>query len=281
MAERLKVGIVDFLNSKPLAWGFLQGAFDDRIEPSYHPPAEVADLLAAGAIDVGLIPSIEALRIPGCAVIPGTCVAATREVRSVLLLLRRPISAVQRIALDSNSRTSIALLEILLADLWQVEPDLEVRPQSASGVPEGFDAALIIGDPALRVDRSSFEVVDLAAAWRRLTGLPFVFAVWATRQGLSPDGLATYFERSRAAGCLELRRIVQQAVLEQGLVAAEVTTYLTENLRFVLGPEEIAGLREFWSTAKRHGLVDRAEPSGPIASEFAMTASLASTSSIP
>ncbi|MEE8166193.1 MAG: menaquinone biosynthesis protein, partial [Myxococcota bacterium] len=205
-------------------------------------------------IDIGLIPSIEVLRISGVRIVAGTCVAATREVRSVLLLLQAPIEEVRRVAVDSNSRTSIVLLEILMAELWGIEPELVVREADSRGVEPGFDGALLIGDPALRVDRSSFEVVDLAAAWRRLTGLPFVFAVWATRRGLSPDRLSCYFEDSLQRGLADLDRLVEEAADEQGLASSEVRSYLTENLRFVMEGEEAAGLREFFSRAHRQGL---------------------------
>lgn len=253
-SEPLRVGIVDFLNSRPLAWGFLRGAYEGLLEPSYHPPSTVADLLATGEIDIGLIPSIELLRISGVRVVAGTCVAATREVRSVLLLLQAPIENVRRVAVDSNSRTSIVLLEILMAELWGIEPELVVRAADSRGVEPGFDGALLIGDPALRVDRSSFEVVDLAAAWRQLTGLPFVFAVWATRRGLSPERLSGYFEDSLQRGMADLDRLVEEAAAEQGLESSEVRSYLTENLRFVMAGEEAAGLREFFSRAHKQGL---------------------------
>jgi len=242
------------LNSRPLAWGFLRGAYEGILEPSYHPPSRVADLLAAGEIDVGLIPSIELLRISGSQVVPGTCVAATGEVRSVLLLLRAPIEDLRRVAVDSKSRTSIALLKILMAEVWGVGPDLVVRQADSRGVEPGFDGALLIGDPALCVDRSGFEVVDLAAAWRRLTGLPFVFAVWATRPGLSAEALSGYFEDSLQRGLADLDRLIDEAAAAQGLIPSEVRSYLTENLRFVMEGEEVAGLREFFRRAGKHGL---------------------------
>ena len=252
----LRVGIVDFLNSRPLAWGFLQGSFGSAVDASYHPPARVADLLRAGELDVGLIPSIEVLRIPGVRIVPGTCVAATREVRSVLLLSRGPLEEIRRLSVDRNSRTSVALTRILLRELWNVEPEMEVRTASPEGVEEGFDAALLIGDPALRVNRDHFEVVDLAAAWRRLTGLPFVFAVWAARAGLGGEDLEPMFERSLFEGRSALETMVSQAARDLDLAAEVVRTYLTENLRFELGREEIAGLEEFYRRARARSLVD-------------------------
>lgn len=259
MSRPLRVGIVDFLNSRPLAWGFLEGGFDG-VDASYHPPARVADLLSRGEIDVGLIPSIEVMRIPGVAVVPGTCVAATNEVRSVLLLSRCPVGEIRRLSLDLNSRTSAALVQIVLRESFGVEPEMEVRAPSLQGVEEGFDAALLIGDPALRVDRSAYVVLDLAAAWRSLTGLPFVFAVWAAREGLKRRGLAALFEESLRRGRHDLDVMVRRAAAELDLEEAGVRTYLTQNLRFDLGDEEIAGLEEFYRRAAGYGLADSAVP---------------------
>jgi chorismate dehydratase len=256
MPETIRVGIVDFLNARPLAHGFRHGRLPGYLEPRYAAPSRVADLLASGEIDVGLVPSIEVVRIPGLAILPGPCVAATREVRSVLVLSRGPLATARRIALDRNSRTSQALLRILLRELAGSASKVELieQPPVAAGIPAGFDAALVIGDPALRIERSRFEVVDLAAWWRRASGLPFVFAVWAARQeALSPD-LHLHFERSLEGGLADLDRIARDAAREIGLSIEEATAYFTENLRFWLGEEEIAGLREFYRRAAAHGL---------------------------
>lgn len=260
MSRPLRVGIVDFLNSRPLAWGFLRSEVGDRYRPVYASPARVADMLRAGEIEVGLVPAIEVLRIPGLEILPGPCVAATREVRSVLLLARCPLSEVRRIAADSSSRTSHALLRILLQDRHGVAAELVSRPPVPEGVPTGFDAALLIGDPALKVDREAFEVVDLAAAWRELTGLPFVFAVWAVRPGVAREGLASVFRASLESGLAAMDELVADAAAELGLAPADVRTYLTRNLRFWLGPEEIAGLREFYRRAGARGLGELAPP---------------------
>ena len=119
---KLRVGIVNFLNSKPLAWGFLKGHHADLFAPSYHPPSMVARLLAQGNLDIGLIPSIEVQRIPNLRVLPDMCVAAHHEVRSVLLVSRVPIQEVRRVALDTNSRTSATLIRILLRERWGLDP---------------------------------------------------------------------------------------------------------------------------------------------------------------
>ena len=168
---KLRVGIVNFLNSKPLAWGFLKGHHADLFAPTYHPPAMVAKLLGQGALDIGLIPSVEVQRIPGLKVLPDLCVASRHEVRSVLLVSRGPIEEVKKVALDQNSRTSVALVRILLQERWGIHPEyVHERPDPERMLSEA-DAALVIGDPALKVEREKYRVWDLAAEWNALTGL--------------------------------------------------------------------------------------------------------------
>lgn len=258
----LRVGIVDFLNSRPLAWGFLAGRHGDLLAASYHPPATVARRLAEGSLDAGLVPSIEVPRIGGLDIVPGLCVAATHEVRSVLLVSRRPLERVRRIALDANSRTSAALTRILAAERWGIEPDyVEARPD-VEAMLAGADAALLIGDPALQVARAQYLVVDLAAEWKALTGLPFVFAVWAVRPEAAARvaDLGETFAASLRFGLDHLDDIVARAAAELSLPADLVRTYLTENLGYVLGATESAGLDEFWRRARVHGLIDDPVP---------------------
>jgi len=256
----LRVGIVDYLNSRPLAWGFLTGRMPAQLEASYHPPARVADLLASGELDVGLVPSIELQRIPGLRVLPGIGVCASHEVRSVLLVARCEPGEIRRLALDRNSRTSAALVQILLADVWSARPEVVSAAPDVEAMLAGADAALLIGDPALRVDRGSYRVLDLAAGWRGLTGHPFVFAVWAVREGVEAVGLGELFHRSLALGMAEIDRIVAAAAAELALPAAEIREYLTANLGFRLGNDELAGLDEYFRRAEAHGLIDGAAP---------------------
>jgi chorismate dehydratase len=211
---KLRVGIVNFLNSKPLAWGFLKGHHADLFAPSYHPPAMVARMLGQGNLDVGLIPSIEVQRIPRLRVLPDICVAARHEVRSVLLLSRCPPEEIRRVALDQNSRTSVALLRILLRERWNVDPEyLHERPDPERMLTEA-DAALIIGDPALKVDRDRYLVHDLAGEWSALTGLPFVFAVWAVRPEVDIPDLPFYFKSSLRYGLSSLDTLVRESAAE-------------------------------------------------------------------
>ncbi|MEM7051489.1 MAG: menaquinone biosynthesis protein [Acidobacteriota bacterium] len=256
---KLRVGIVNYLNSKPLAWGFLKGHHANLFTPTFHPPALVARLLAQGSLDVGLIPSIEVPRIAGLEIIPDLCVAAEQEVRSVLLVSRRPIEAVRTVALDHNSRTSAALLRILLRERFERDPEFVSQAPEIETMMRQADAALVIGDPALKIDRDRYLVLDLAAEWMALTGLPFVFAVWAVRATVDFPDLAFYFKTSLRHGLGSLDTLVREAAAELALETAEVRSYLTENLSFFLREEQRKGLEEFYRRAHRNGLLE-AEP---------------------
>ena len=256
----LRIGVVDYLNSRPLAWSFHNGFHRDIFEPGFYPPAEVAVRLAAGEIDIGLLPSIELQRIPGLRVLPGLCIAATHEARSVLLVLEKPLEEVRRIALDRNSRTSAALVEILLADGYGLAPELVSTAPALDEMLETADAALLIGDPALGVDRSAYRVLDLAAEWRRLTDLPFVFAVWAVREGVETDGLATYFQESLRLGLEHLEELMADSSRELDIEPEELRRYLTNHLSFEMGATEVEALEEFHRRAHAHGLIEALHP---------------------
>jgi chorismate dehydratase len=257
---KLRVGIVNFLNSKPLAWGFLKGHHADLFAPSYHPPALVARLLAQGNLDVGLIPSIEVQRIPNLRVLPDMCIAARHEVRSVILVSRVPIAEIRRVALDQNSRTSSTLLRLLMRERWKLDPEyVHERPDPERMLTEA-DAALLIGDPALQVDRERYHIIDLAAEWNELTGLPFVFAVWAVRPEVEIPDLPFYFKSSLRYGLSSLDTLVRESAAELRLDTAEVRSYLTENLAYFLRQEEIEGLEEFYRRAYSHGMILEPRP---------------------
>lgn len=252
---KLRVGIVNYLNSKPLAWGFLKSHHGDLFAPSFHSPARVARMLEQKSLDVGLIPSIEYQRIPGLRVIRDLCVGATQEVRSVLLVSTRPFDKIRRVALDHNSRTSVTLLRILLRERWGLEPDTADQHPDVERMLADADAALVIGDAALRVDRSRYQVMDLAAEWKALTGHPFVFAVWAVREEVEFPDLAFYFKSSLRYGLASMDILVREAAAELSLDPQAVHTYLTDNLKYFLRWPELCGLHEFYRRAHAMSLI--------------------------
>lgn len=252
--EATRVGIVSFLNSWPLAWAFLTGRHEPRFAPRFLRPSLVADHLQSGAVDIGLIPSAELQRIADLRVIPGLCVASDQEVTSVLLVSKVPVEQIRRVGLDTSSRTSAVLVQILLAargidaTFHPVEPQLE-------GMLRDNDATLLIGDPALEVDRERYAVLDLASEWRNLTGLPFVFAVWAVRREVAAPGLVEAFSSSLELGLEEIEEIVARAHTQLGLPADRTRRYLTRHLQYRLGRAELASLEEFFRRGHALGLL--------------------------
>lgn len=262
----LRVGIVDYLNSRPLAWSFRRpvprlDSASPELVPVYLPPSGVAEGLSSGDLDIGLVPSIELQRIEGLRVVPGLCVAATREVRSVLLVRKGPIAEIGSVALDENSRTSAALVRILLTRRYGLAPEYRQAPPRVDAMLADADAALVIGDPALRVDHSRHQVSDLAAEWRAWTGLPFVFAVWAVRSGIEfRVDLAEFFADSLTRAEDDMEDLVREAALELGLPSDALRSYLSEKLSFRLGESELAGLEEYHLRAAELGLIARNRP---------------------
>jgi chorismate dehydratase len=245
----LRIGVVAYLNSRPLARGLERRKGDGRFELRYLPPAKLADELAAGRLDVGLVPSIELLRIPELVVVPGLAIAATHEARSVLLVSKVPVREIRRVALDENSRTSAALVRIVLAERYGIGPEYAPAAPVLDEMLAAADAALLIGDPALRVDRTRYVVLDLAGEWFELTGLPFVFAVWAARGEATASAVGQLLRASREAGRAEIDAIVAEAARESGLPEPLLSEYYRHNLRFELGEAERRGLEAFLKRA--------------------------------
>ena len=267
----VRIGIVNYVNSRPLAWGLLRGDAGGGFACENLPPAVIADRLRGGTLDVGLVPSIELARIPGLDIVPGLAIAATHEVRSVLLVSRVPVAEIATVALDENSRTSAALVRILLAERYGVRPATVTLRADLPAMLAAADAALLIGDPALRVERERYVVLDLAGEWLELTGKPFVFAVWAARRAAAIAGLTAALHASFEAGWAALDEIVTEAAAETRLPEPVLRDYYTRNLRFRVGPAEREGLAEFLRRAAAHGLAPVAPPLrflAPVAAEI-------------
>jgi chorismate dehydratase len=215
-------------------------------------------LLADGLADAALIPVIEYQRIPGLKIAPGACVASKKSVRSVLLASRVPITQVRSVALDTSSRTSAALIQIILGHFYHLGVSYETSPPKLEDMLEANDAALIIGDPAMLIDRSALHVYDLAEEWRKHTGLPFVFAFWAIRADSTErfgrdrpiDFLAAKVEGVEHAN--ELADLYSKSL---GLPRDELFSYLTEAISYDLDEPSLRGLRLYYELASECGLI--------------------------
>ncbi|MCE9547237.1 MAG: menaquinone biosynthesis protein [Planctomycetia bacterium] len=250
---RLRIGAVNYLNSKPLVYELARRA--PFAEVTYDLPSRLADSLAAGRLDVALIPSIESVQQPGYRVVSDACIGCRGPVLSVKLFSRTPIEKIRTVALDEGSRTSAALVQILLARQFQLRPKLEPLPIGSGADATTADAVLLIGDRAMHSPPSRFAVVwDLGDQWCRITGLPFVFAMWTARPGVNVEPLEEVLSEVRDAGVAHIDQIAAVEAAPLGLTEPQCRDYLRNNLNFFLGPGEQQGLELFLRYAAELGL---------------------------
>ncbi|MBD3676090.1 MAG: menaquinone biosynthesis protein [Planctomycetaceae bacterium] len=251
--QLLRVGAVSYLNSKPL----IAGLEDSPLcELSLDYPSRLADHLADGTLDIGLIPSVECLRHPEYEVISDACVATRGDVMSVKLYSRVAPGSIETLALDEGSRTSAALVRTYLAHKFGVEPEVRALPLDSEQLDAEADAILMIGDRAMHSPDEQFHTVwDMGHQWREWTGLPFVFAVWAARPGVDLDRLEAELSNARDRGLGLIDEIAEQEAKALGLSVQTAANYLQHNLYFHLGPAERHGFRLFQELAAETGLI--------------------------
>lgn len=264
MANPFTLSIIDYLNAAPLNYGFKHGLGFEHFHMKFHTPSVCADQLRAGEADAGLISSIEYLRIPGLRVVPGLCIASPRRVRSVVILSRVPPEEIRTLALDTSSRSSVVLGRILLRERYGVDPEIADMGPDLAAMLSRHDAALLIGDPAMRARREGLLVLDLAEEWHAWTGLPFVFALWTVRAEAPelpvPGGVAPFFHRSLELGRQHLPEIIDDAWRATGWTKLELQEYFTENIGYRLGEAERESLDLFFDKAARHGFAPTPKP---------------------
>jgi chorismate dehydratase len=252
----LRIGAVNYLNSKPLIEGLAELAPEAELVLDY--PSRLADQLLAGSLDVGLVPSITCLLEPHYEVVSDACVAARGRVLSVKLYFRKSPARVKTLALDSGSRTSATLARILLAERYEILPDIEPLPLDRMTTATNADAVLLIGDRAIESPAERFAATwDLGEEWTSWTGLPFVFAMWGTQRGRALGRLEDVLSQARDNGCRNLAAIARREAPLLGLSEQVTIDYLTQNLYYRLGPAERQGLFRFHQLAVKHQLAPR------------------------
>jgi chorismate dehydratase len=285
--RRLRISAISYLNTAPLMWDFEHGAAawenHKAFDISYTFPSDCARALETGTADIGIIPAAAYTRIPGLMILPDVAIASRRAVRSILLISKLPVEEIRTVALDTSSMTSVALTKIIF-EKWlgggrtftPLAPDIDTMLAN-------HDAGLLIGDPALQIDRSRYVTLDLAEEWIRHTGKPFVFAFWAVRQAALSDvalcggsrprlsaarsdayvatpDLVTIFQQSRDHG-LEpesLNQICAEWAPRLGLTQASIRSYLTESIHYHLDSACLEGLQLFYRYAAEVGALRRA-----------------------
>lgn len=252
-SQPLRIGAVAYLNARPLVYDLARLA--PAVEITVDFPSRLADSLAQQRLDVAIVPSIEYLRQPGSTIVSDACIACEGPVRSVKLFSRVPLRQIRSLALDEGSRTSVALARILLAERFGLQPELKPLPLGMRLADATADAAVLIGDRAMREPGHDFpHVCDLGEAWVEWTGLPLVFALWVARPAAEVALLERVLSAARDAGLGHLDEIARQAAPQVGLPEADCLAYLRDHLRFHLGPRQRLGLRRFFELAVRHGL---------------------------
>jgi len=262
----LRISAISYLNTAPLMWDFERGVRRD-FEVSYTIPSLCAASLREGSADVGIIPAAAYTSISNLAIIPGVAIASRRAVRSILLVSKVPLEEIRTVAVDTSSMTSVALIKILFAKWWGGGRTFTPMAPDIAQMLETHDAGLVIGDPALQINRSRYVTYDLAEEWIRLTGKPFVFAFWAVRQASLTAAerdldLAATFQESRDHGLLpkSLDHIATTWSPRVGLGRTEVKSYLTENIYYSFDPACLEGMQLFYQYAQECGALASAPP---------------------
>lgn len=263
-ARPFRLSIIDYLNAAPLNHGFKHGLGYEHFHLKFQVPSACSDHLRRGEVDAGLVSSIEYLRIPEVAIVPGLCIASPKRVRSVVILSKVPPESIRSLALDTSSRTSVVLAQILLKERYGVDPVVTDMGPDLEGMLADHDAALMIGDTAMRARREGLLVLDLAEEWHAWTGLPFVFALWLVRRDAPvpdlPGGVAPFFHRSLEMGRAQLPAIIEEAWRSIGWTKLELQEYLTENISYHLGEAERESLALFFDKAVRQGFAPERKP---------------------
>jgi len=285
--KRLRISIVEYLNTAPLVWGFTDGPLAGKYDLAFTVPSQCAEALRRGDADVAIIPSIEYQRMEGIVALPGMAIASNREVRSLLVVSKRPIDMAKRIALDTSSRSTAGLVRILAKEYWGIQPEFVDAAPDAGEMLRIADAALVIGDPALRISLKmealagktpgggdgccegdpeempvpGFEtlfVYDVTHQWREMTDKPAVLAIWAGSQDLMSPEVVADFLISKRYGVERIREISEAASIKLDLPPRALERYLTENIHFDLDAGNLPGLQLFFEKAAEHGLIPRA-----------------------
>lgn len=284
---KLRISIVEYLNTAPLVWGFTDGPLRGKYELNFAVPSQCAEALRRGDADVGIIPAVEYQRIEDVVVLPGMAVAAKGPVQSILVIAKKPIELAKRVALDTASRSSQALVRLLCKERWGIFPEFVPAAPDPPAMLEMADAALVIGDPALHIvvtmdelaarqasegkccggdpndlpvpGHETLFIYDVASEWREMTGLPCVLAIWVARRSAVTPELVADFLFSKEYGLARLPEIAEGAEAKLKMPAEVLESYLRDNIDFSLDEENLAGLKLYFQKCAEAGLIPRAK----------------------
>lgn len=261
--RKLRIAAISYLNTAPLMWDFEHTELGREFDIISTLPSECAEMLRTGAADIGIVPVVAYNSISDLRVIPNVAIATKGSVRSILLVSKVPLEEIRSVAADTSSRTSVALARVLFRKWFGGGRQFTSMPPQLDAMLASCDAALIIGDPALTVDRTRYICYDLAEEWKRLTGRSFVFAFWAVRASALQEtdlDLVKIFQQSRDHGLANVDTLAREWATRVGIGQSAVRTYLTESIDYSLDEENLAGLELFFNYAVECGLLPGMKP---------------------
>ncbi|MFY0255652.1 menaquinone biosynthetic enzyme MqnA/MqnD family protein [Chitinophaga sp. 30R24] len=240
MERKVKVAAVSYLNTKPLLFGFKDHPVLEMMELSMDYPAKIAQQLIDGEVDVALVPVAIIPKLKEYHIIADYCIGAEGPVASVCLYSEVPLNDIKRIYLDYQSRTSVALLKVLIREYWKLDVEFVNTSDTYQDKIKGADAGLVIGDRALVQRKVSPYIYDLAEHWVRFTSLPFVFAAWISNKPLPIDFIKA-FNDATGTGI----RNIPAVVVENPYEVYDLTTYYIHNISYPLTPSKKQGMQRF------------------------------------
>jgi chorismate dehydratase len=251
---KLKIGVVPYMNAKPLIYGLIKQS--DKIDLLYGAPSTLPEKLERGELDIILMPSVNYFRGNGYKIIPGSSISSSGPVESVNLFIKTPtIEKIRVVALDKDSLTSCVLTKIILWKRYSMKPEFIKLKDKSKIYNEYADAFLVIGDDALKLQGEDFTVLDLGQEWKELTGLPFVYAFWVAKSKSKLHGVERLLNDAKEHGLKSLNKIACLEAERLKLGRYRCLRYLEESIRYDLGEQEIRGLKSFYKYALEMGEV--------------------------
>jgi chorismate dehydratase len=248
--QKVRIGSVSYLNAKPLIHGLER---DERVELHLAVPSKLLDGLRDARYDVALLPVIDYQRMAGLRVVVGGGIGSDGETLTVRIFSKRPVERIERLACDTDSHTSVALARVLLGERFGRRPEFVDLTAEAAG---GCDALLLIGDKVVCEGPKGYpHQIDLGQAWKETTGLPFVFAAWMARADVDLGDLPGRLESAKRDGLAHVDDLVTRFAVPRGWPADVARRYMTEYLKYDVGPRELDAIRLFHQLAAKHGLL--------------------------
>ena len=254
------LGCLPYLNVKPLVHTFETGNLPAGWSLTYAPPSELAKMLHSREVAAAPVSSFEVLRSSDLVAVPDVCIASRGPAKSVLLFSRVPFSRIRSVALDTSSLTAAAMVRILFSETFGLSPAYQSADPDPGEMLRQADAALLIGNAAMLFRPLGLRVLDIGQAWRDLTGLPAVFALWAGAPDLLTPDVARLLIAARDEGLRDIDRIADAEARGLSLPRSTCREYLRDVINFRLGDDELASLEKFGELSLKHGLIDPDTP---------------------